>query len=344
MPTDTLALADKAKAAGSRLPEAHANLKEWLDAGFLPGWAVAALGELAAQGAWSEMNDRFFRKLAFGTGGMRGRTQGGVVAPSELGKVGPLGTPEHAAVGSNNMNDFNLVRATVGLFRYTARSLAGEPGVKPVIVIAHDVRHFSRHFAELIGSIWTGLGGRALLFEGPRSTPQLSFTVRHEKAHAGVVITASHNPAHDNGFKCYWNDGAQVVPPHDTGIIDAVNAVSLAEVLGVSRQGTHARRDRLRRDGKSLPGTPHGERARPKRLRRRAEGRLHEHPRYRRRDDPSGAREARARCGHRRRAAPARPAFPDREIAQSGERRRASARRRAGEGLRRRPRSRDRSG
>lgn len=230
MPPAVLALADQARAEGKLLPEAQVNLKEWLDAGFLPAWAVTALEQLVAQGAWEELNDRFFRKLAFGTGGMRGRTQGRVIAPAELGKVGPLGTPEHAAVGANNLNDFNLVRGGVGLFRYTAQSLAGTPGAVPTLVIAHDVRHFSRHFAELLASVWTRLGGRALLFDGPRSTPQLSFTVRRLKAHAGVNLTASHNPAHDNGFKCYWNDGAQVTPPHDSGVIDAVNAVKLAEI------------------------------------------------------------------------------------------------------------------
>lgn len=230
MTTAVLALADQARAEGKLLPEAHANLKEWLDAGFLPDWAVTALGELAEQGAWEELNDRFFKKLAFGTGGMRGRTQGRVIAAAEKGVVGPQGTPEHAAVGSNNLNDFNLVRAVAGLFRYTAKSLAGTPGAVPTIVIAHDVRHFSRHFAELGASIWTTLGGRALLFDGPRSTPQLSFTVRRLKSHAGVVITASHNPAHDNGFKCYWNDGAQVVPPNDKGVIDEVNAVKYSDI------------------------------------------------------------------------------------------------------------------
>ena len=227
MSAPLLALADNAKASGKLLPEAHANLKEWLDAGFLPAWAVTALTQLAEQGAWEELNDRFFKKLAFGTGGMRGRTQGRVIAAAELGKVGPLGTPEHAAVGSNNLNDFNLVRATAGLFRYTAKAT---PGAIPTIVIGHDVRHFSRHFAELAASIWTTLGGRALLFDGPRSTPQVSYTIRRMKAHTGVVITASHNPAHDNGFKCYWNDGGQVVPPHDKGVIDEVNAVKYAEI------------------------------------------------------------------------------------------------------------------
>ncbi len=231
MPARILALAAQAQADGKLLADAHANLREWLDAAFLPAWAVASLRELAEYGAWEELNDRFFKKLAFGTGGMRGRTQGRVVTAVERGEVGPQGTPEHAAVGSNNLNDINLVRATLGLYRYTAKWLAEEQrGDLPTLVIAHDVRHFSRHFAELAASVWTRAGGRALLFDGPRSTPQLSYSVRLLKAHAGVVITASHNPPHDNGFKCYWNDGGQVTPPHDAGVIAEVNAVKLAEI------------------------------------------------------------------------------------------------------------------
>jgi phosphoglucomutase len=220
-----------AAAAGKLLPAAYDNLAEWLQPNFLPAWARAALAELITAGEWSELNNRFFKKLAFGTGGMRGLTIGKVVAPSELGTPSPQGTPAHAAVGANNVNDFTLVRATVGLYRHTARWLA-ETGIahQPRLVIAHDVRHFSRHFCELAASVWTRLGGEAFIFKDARSTPQLSFTVRHLRADAGVVITASHNPPPYNGFKCYFNDGAQVVPPHDSGVISEVNATRLSEL------------------------------------------------------------------------------------------------------------------
>jgi phosphoglucomutase len=97
----------------------------------------------------------------------------------------------------------------------------------PRLVIAHDVRHFSRYFCELTASTWIRLGGEALIFDGPRSTPQLSFTVRNKKATAGIVITASHNPAHDNGYKVYFEDGAQVVFPHAEGIINEVYQVKM---------------------------------------------------------------------------------------------------------------------
>ncbi len=219
-----------AGASGQLLPATLKNLEIWLAAG-LPTWATASLDELAAKQAWGELNDRFYRDLEFGTGGMRGRTIGAVTTSAEQGQVGPLGTPEHAAIGSNILNDYTLVRATIGLFRYTAGYLAakGDPRL-PALVIAHDVRHFSRHFCELAASTWARLGGQAYIFAGPRSTPQLSFTVRWLGAHTGVVITASHNPPHDNGFKAYFEDGAQVIAPHDKGIVTQVGQVPLGEI------------------------------------------------------------------------------------------------------------------
>ncbi|HSH08790.1 MAG TPA: phospho-sugar mutase, partial [Oceanipulchritudo sp.] len=134
-------------------------------------------------------------------------------------------TPAHPAVGTAMLNDFNIVRATIGLYRYCERYLQGKS--QPRLVIAHDVRHFSRYFCELTASTWNRLGGEALIFLGPRSTPQLSFSVRHMKATAGIVITASHNPAHDNGYKVYFEDGAQVVFPHAEGIIHEVYQVKM---------------------------------------------------------------------------------------------------------------------
>ncbi|HAY99637.1 MAG TPA: phospho-sugar mutase, partial [Opitutae bacterium] len=132
---------------------------------------------------------------------------------------------------TNVLNDFNLIRATVGMFRYVEKYLKDSGRYDlPRFVIAHDVRHFSRHFCELAASTWCKLGGQALIFEGPRSTPQLSFAVRQFKATCGAVITASHNPPHDNGFKAYFEDGAQVVSPHAEGIVDLVNQVGLEEL------------------------------------------------------------------------------------------------------------------
>jgi len=215
-----------AVASGRLLPGAAENLAVWLTAD-LPDWARESIDELLRREAWNELNDRFYRYLEFGTGGMRGRTIGVVSTAAERGG-GPA--PAHAAVGANVLNDFTLVRATVGLFRHVAAHLAAQGRQeRPALVVAHDVRHFSRRFCELAAGTWTRLGGQAFIFDGPRSTPQLSFSVRHLHAHAGVVITASHNPPHDNGFKAYFDDGAQVVPPHDQAIVAQVNAVSLAE-------------------------------------------------------------------------------------------------------------------
>lgn len=220
----------QAAKAGQLLPSTAENLAAFL-AAKLPAWAEQSIDELVAKGAWGELNDRFYRYLEFGTGGMRGRTIGVVAARAETGTLNERGSPEHAAIGSNMLNDFTLIRAVIGLYRYTAKYLAQQTNrAKPKLVVAHDVRHFSRHFTELAASTWTQLGGEAFIFDGPRPTPQLSYEVRRAKAHAGVVITASHNPPHDNGFKAYFEDGAQVVPPHDKGIVAEVNAVPLAEL------------------------------------------------------------------------------------------------------------------
>jgi len=222
---------ESAGAAGSLLESSVANLKIWASADFLPDWVGASIAELVENGEWEELNDRFYQNMVFGTGGIRGRTIGKVSTSVETGTLSAVGTPEHAAVGTNVLNDFNLIRATVGMFRYVEKYLK-ESGRhdQPRFVIAHDVRHFSRHFCELAASTWCQLGGQALIFEGPRSTPQLSYAVRQFKASCGAVITASHNPPHDNGFKAYFEDGAQVVSPHAEGIVDLVNQVELAEL------------------------------------------------------------------------------------------------------------------
>ncbi|MEO8353332.1 MAG: phospho-sugar mutase [Chthoniobacteraceae bacterium] len=211
---------------GHLLTEAAENLAQMLDRSSDPVVA-SAIQELAQQGAWGELNDRFFKTLAFGTGGLRGRTIGKIVTASEQGAPQPLGRPEFACVGTNAMNGFNISRATQGLVAYLKDWFANEGRTgRPKLVIAHDTRHFSRDFAELTARVATENGCDGALFEGPRSTPQLSFAVRHLHADAGVVITASHNPSHDNGYKVYFNEGAQVVEPHASGIIAKVNAIA----------------------------------------------------------------------------------------------------------------------
>ena len=188
--------------------------------------APAAIGELVQKGDWAELNNRFYKTLAFGTGGLRGRTIGAVVTAAEQGQGGVNGRPEHPCVGTACMNYFNVGRAMRGLITYVSRFVLAEgSGRKPLIVIGHDTRHFSRDFAEYCARIATDLGCDCALFDGPCSTPEVSFAIRELNADTGVVITASHNPAHDNGFKAYFNDGAQLVAPHDKGVIDEVNAL-----------------------------------------------------------------------------------------------------------------------
>lgn len=212
------------------LPSTVENMTQWLSGDFLPEWARQSLEELVQNESFEELNDRFYKNLEFGTGGMRGRTIGRVPTGAERGTLSQWGTPQHPAIGSNALNDFNIIRATTGLFNYAKGYLQShEIFDTPKLVIAHDVRHFSRYFCQLCASTWNRLGGLAMIFEGPRSTPQLSFSVRNLGATAGVVITASHNPPHDNGFKVYFRDGAQVVEPHASGIIGQVNRVDLAD-------------------------------------------------------------------------------------------------------------------
>jgi phosphoglucomutase len=212
-------------------PAASERLAAWRASGFLPAWALTALDELTAAQAWDELEDRFFRDLSFGTGGMRGRVIGRKSAPTELGPGG-VDNPAHPAIGANTLNDVTVARATMGLYRSVkAAGLGKNP--QPRIVIAHDVRHFSRYFAELCARVWTGLGGEAWLFTGPRSTPQLSFSVRALGADTGIVLTASHNPPHDNGYKAYAAHGGQVVPPLADDIVTAVRAVKPEELAPV---------------------------------------------------------------------------------------------------------------
>ena len=186
----------------------------------------ASIEELAAAGNWAELNNRFFRTLAFGTGGLRGKTIGAVVTKAEQGAPQPLGRPEFACVGTNAMNPYNISRATQGLVHHVKEYFAkqGRSG-KPAVCLCHDTRFFSREFAELAAKVITDLGCDAYLFEGPRSTPELSFAVRHVKAQAGINLTASHNPPEYNGYKVYFEDGCQVTEPHASAIIEKVNAV-----------------------------------------------------------------------------------------------------------------------
>jgi phosphoglucomutase len=210
---------------------------------------LRTISELIDAAAWSELDDRFYKTLAFGTGGLRGRTIGKIVTAAERGNARKGERPEFPCVGTNAMNFFNISRATQGLVAYLLDGKESEKNsTKPKLVIAHDPRFFSDEFASLAAKVASGNGCDALVFEGPRSVPELSFAVRYLQANAGVVITASHNPPYDNGYKVYFSDGAQVIEPHASGIIEKVNAISSETYHPVAK----SRQGKIERIGKEI--------------------------------------------------------------------------------------------
>jgi phosphoglucomutase len=229
--------------ADSQLMESAAKNIRALLAGTSSDFYLRVVDELVATAKWSELNDRFYQTLVFGTGGLRGRTIGKIVTTAERGNARENERPQFPCVGTNAMNFFNISRATQGLVAYLqdfVGSTESRPtGERSKIVIAHDPRFFSNEFTELAAKVASENGCDTFVFDGPRSVPELSFAVRHLKANAGVVITASHNPPYDNGFKVYFSDGAQVIDPHASGIITKVNAITSETLapLPKDRQG-----------------------------------------------------------------------------------------------------------
>ncbi len=225
--------------AGSLLQSIADNIFRLLSSGDNPIYR-SSVKELVDAQAWAELNDRFFKTLAFGTGGLRGRSIGRVVTGAEQGAHNSACCPENPCVGTNAMNFYNVSKATQALVTYIkahlAKSAVSERGS---LSIAHDTRYFSRQFAELVARVASELGCDVYLFESPRSTPELSFAVRHTGSTAGIVITASHNPPHDNGYKVYFSDGAQVVEPHASGIIQCFTEIAGEnyEALPAAEQG-----------------------------------------------------------------------------------------------------------
>jgi phosphoglucomutase len=217
---------ERAVAGGQLMESAAKNIRALL-ASAQSDLYLRVVEELVNSGEWSELNDRFYQTLAFGTGGIRGRTIGKIVTKAERGNSHQDQRPEFPCVGTNAMNFFNISRATRGLVAYLHDWNRREKIFsKPKIVIAYDTRFFSKEFAEVVAKVASESGCDAFVFDGPRSVPELSFAVRYLKASAGVVITASHNPPHDNGYKVYFSDGAQVIEPHASGIIAKVNAIT----------------------------------------------------------------------------------------------------------------------
>lgn len=161
--------------------------------------------KLIATEDWKTLEDNFFTVVPFGTGGRRGRV----------------------GIGSNRINRVTIGESAQGLCNYVLANISDAK--QRGIAVAYDTRLTSVEFSRYVAGVIAANGIPVFLFEGPRPTPELSFTVRHLRTAAGVVVSASHNPPTDNGFKVYWNDGGQIVPPHDLGIMDAV--ANVKEIL-----------------------------------------------------------------------------------------------------------------
>lgn len=236
MNSDLLSKLNAAVEAGQLLSDSLANITEFLESDN-PVYE-AAVSELANNGEWSELNNRFFKKLAFGTGGLRGRSIGEIVTSAEQGSA-PVGEgrPEFPCVGTASLNYYNITRATLGLVRHLVKSYKGEG--RPSLAVARDTRYFGQEFADCVTKVAVENGCDVYIFPEPRSTPHLSFAIRHLGTTSGIVLTASHNPPHDNGFKAYSSDGAQIVEPEASQIIAEVSAVSgeTYDVLPESEQG-----------------------------------------------------------------------------------------------------------
>jgi phosphoglucomutase len=169
--------------------------------------------QLVKAGKEEELNDAFYKQLEFGTGGLRGIM----------------------GAGSNKMNKYTVGLATQGLANYLKKSF---PGQQIKVAIAHDSRNNSDYFAQITADVFSANGIKVYLFSSLRPTPLLSFTIRHLGCQSGVVVTASHNPKEYNGYKAYWNDGAQMIAPHDTNVITEVNAIQdVSDVLFTPNEG-----------------------------------------------------------------------------------------------------------
>lgn len=177
------------------------KVSQWLNGQF-DADTVAAIKKLQQDNP-DELADAFYRNLEFGTGGLRGVM----------------------GVGTNRMNKYTVGMATQGFANYLKQAFQGE--VK--IAIAHDSRNNSRFFAEVAANVMGANGIKVYLFEHLRPTPELSFAIRHLHCQGGIVLTASHNPKEYNGYKAYWNDGAQLIPPHDKNVILEVEKISAVD-------------------------------------------------------------------------------------------------------------------
>ena len=187
------------------IKKCEAEALKWLASSVYDAETKAQIRAMLDNSDKTELVDAFYQTLEFGTGGLRGI-------------MGP---------GTNRMNRYIVGMATQGFANYINKAF---PEGGKSVVVGHDCRNNSRLFAETVANIFSANGIKAYLFEGLRPTPEISFAIRQLGAVAGVNVTASHNPKEYNGYKAYWSDGAQVLAPHDKGIIDEVNKVAIEDV------------------------------------------------------------------------------------------------------------------
>ena len=186
--------------------QCEATAREWMTSPLYDADTQKAVKAMVEDEDKTALIDAFYRTLEFGTGGLRGI-------------MGP---------GTNRMNIYTVGAATQGLANYLNKNFAGRDKIS--VVVGHDCRNNSRLFAETSAAIFSANGIHVYLFDDMRPTPEMSFAIRHLGCQSGINITASHNPKEYNGYKAYWDDGAQVLAPHDKGIIDEVNKVSVADI------------------------------------------------------------------------------------------------------------------
>ncbi|MDE5844109.1 MAG: phospho-sugar mutase [Muribaculaceae bacterium] len=177
-----------------------ARATEWLGDGYDEATRLQVKKLIDADDK-TELIESFYRDLEFGTGGLRGIM----------------------GVGSNRMNRYTVGAATQGFANYLKEAFADLPQIS--VAVGHDVRNNSREFAEIVANVFSANGIKVFLFDSFRPTPELSYAIRYFGCQSGVNITASHNPKEYNGYKAYWSDGAQIIAPHDTNIINHVNAI-----------------------------------------------------------------------------------------------------------------------
>ena len=187
------------------IAQCEARAKEWLSPAFDEETRKEVQAMLDAEDK-TALVDAFYQNLEFGTGGLRGIM----------------------GAGTNRMNKYIVGMATQGFANYILKAFPGRKDL--AVVVGHDCRNNGRMFAESVADIFSANGIKVYLFESLRPTPEISYAIRHLGAQAGVNVTASHNPKEYNGYKAYWDDGAQVLSPHDVGIIEEVNKVKIEDV------------------------------------------------------------------------------------------------------------------